>query len=609
MKSLMLLLQWVASDEAAWCRTSTVRDLKTISDRVEHEGMSFLTITLPAFCKELERSLDEGKVAPDAFTGFGRCGKRGGIPNLFGGFLEQVFDSKTGELLDEPSTDAIRAVRQITLLFSKVELECAEKRVTAAFDSYVETDMEVRASDQRISEEKLLSFQIMADVVWGQPLRKLEKALAGTSLLIPKHGPGATADRLVGNDKYSVREWPERLDEVFPYLDYALPNHHFWNEVDRVDFLSPGAERPVKVISVPKTMKTPRIIAVEPTAMQYMQQAIKQFLVSELESDNYRYNWLVGFEDQSPNRDMALEGSLSGELATLDLSEASDRVSNRHVQVLTANNARVAAAFDATRSRKAYVKGYGEITLAKYASMGSALTFPIEAMVFATVILLGIQKAQGSPLTPKQIDLLKGQVRVYGDDIIVPVKYVHEVMSELQSFGYVVNLSKSFWTGKFRESCGKEYYNGADVSVVKCRRVLPNNLQDAREIVSLVSFRNQLYSSGRWMAMEQVDSMLQDILRLKGRSHYPVVAPTSPVLGSHSYVGYHTDRMHGDYQSPLVKGFVVSTKLRQIATDGYAALQKVFLKRGEEPFADVKHLERSGRPLVVDIKLRMASPF
>nr|QDH86857.1 MAG: hypothetical protein H2BulkLitter115474_000002 [Leviviridae sp.] len=39
---------------------SDLRDLKTIKSRVMSEGLSFLTITLPAFCSAFERALETG---------------------------------------------------------------------------------------------------------------------------------------------------------------------------------------------------------------------------------------------------------------------------------------------------------------------------------------------------------------------------------------------------------------------------------------------------------------------------------------------------------------------------------------------------------------------
>jgi len=81
-KSLMLLWQELAKELAMWCSTSADRDINTVSVRTEHEGVSFLTITLPAFGKEFERALDQGYIADDQFTGF-RAGS-GGLPRFLG---------------------------------------------------------------------------------------------------------------------------------------------------------------------------------------------------------------------------------------------------------------------------------------------------------------------------------------------------------------------------------------------------------------------------------------------------------------------------------------------------------------------------------------------
>lgn len=97
MKSLMTLMQCILADAGMWCCTSAARDLNTITRRVEHEGISFLTITLPQFCSDFERSLDEQRIAPTAFTSFRR---RGSLPQFLGGFLELVFDRASGRLLD-----------------------------------------------------------------------------------------------------------------------------------------------------------------------------------------------------------------------------------------------------------------------------------------------------------------------------------------------------------------------------------------------------------------------------------------------------------------------------------------------------------------------------
>nr|QDH90103.1 MAG: hypothetical protein H4BulkLitter223084_000002 [Leviviridae sp.] len=117
MKSLMQLWTRLANELARQCCTCATRDIKYVSRRYEYEGESFLTISLPSFGKDFERSLDQGYVAPTLFMGFPW---QAGLPRLFGGFLGLVFDHHSGVLLDNPSVAAIRSIRQLTLMFGKI---------------------------------------------------------------------------------------------------------------------------------------------------------------------------------------------------------------------------------------------------------------------------------------------------------------------------------------------------------------------------------------------------------------------------------------------------------------------------------------------------------
>jgi len=598
MKSLTSLWKILAKDLASGCCTSTTRDSKTVSERVKCEGTSFLTITLPQFGKDFERSLDQGCVDRQDFQGFTW---RSGLPVFLQGFLSLVFDSNTGRLLDEPNIFAIRAIRQLTLIDSKMFLLTNSQRERAAMSGFIQCEKEVRDADSRLTPQLRSQFIRVSNIVLGRVLYDLDKKVQNCDELIPSHGPGATADGLKGNRKFSHTSWPMRLDKVFHSVDFLLPNASYYERLADVDFLEPDAEIPVKVISVPKTQKTPRIIAMEPTAMQYAQQSVRRLIYESVERD-YLLNALIGFTDQEPNQLLAQEGSLTGNLATLDLSEASDRVSFEHVRDLLTLTPHLFEVVDACRSRKALVDGHGVIPLAKYASMGSALSFPIEAMVFISIIFIGVENALNRPLTRKDVQSLVGRVRVFGDDIIVPVDIVPDVIDALESFGMKVNRTKSFWTGKFRESCGKEYYNGHDVSIVKVRQVPPTSQQDATEVISWVSLRNQMYFSGLWKTTEWLDSFLSGILK-----DFPVVLESSPVLGRHSFLGYNAQRVGGRYQIPQVKGFVIRAVIPENPLDDHHALLKCLLNISELPIADERHLERSGRPHAVSIKRAWSS--
>jgi len=444
----------------------------------------------------------------------------------------------------------------------------------------------------------------MAQLLFGDLFSQLDRKIWEGDI-VPKHGPGNVADKLTSNGKYRTRYWTDRLESVFHVGDFLYPNARFVSEYeeDGVRFLEPGAEMPSRVVSVPKTQKTPRIIAIEPSTVQYVQQGILEALNETIHSSYL--NDFIGTKDQTPNQRLAKEGSLNGDLATLDLSEASDRVSSKLVRALMARHPLSSEAVFACRSERASVPGEGVISLSKFASMGSALCFPFEAMVFFTIILLGIERELGHQFTKKSdVYPFLGKVRVYGDDLIVPIDYVHTVVDLLEHFGARVGRSKSFWNGSFRESCGKEYYDGHDVSIVKVRRVFPSRLQQVAEVESLVSLRNQMYQFGNWRVAKWLDDKCRKVL-----NYFPNTESTSSALGRFSFLGYCSEKEDEHLHRPLVKAHVVTSRSPRDPLEGSGALLKFFLKRGVEPTFDVEHLERAGRPRTAYIKTRWVTPY
>lgn len=599
MKSLQLLWKVLAHECASICCTSATIDIKTVDRRIKHEGLSFLTITLPNFGKELQKALDQGYVDRRLFTSFRRKGE---LPLFLGGFLDLVFDRTSGRLLNEPNIEAIRCIRQLTLVYSKIAIPCTTKRVSDAMSEFIQCEQDVRDLDKNLSSLDWERFDRISGLLFGTMFSRVDREVHDGHI-VPRHGPGVTADKLLGNQKFRLNTWTTRLDEVFYFEHFLFPSSSYYDKFDDVAILEPEMETPVKVVAVPKTQKTPRIIAIEPTVMQYAQQGLLASILDSIGKDNY-LSTVLGFKDQVPNQDMAREGSLKGNLATLDLSEASDRVSNQLVRRMLHHHPHLLSGVDACRSRRADVPGHGVIRLSKFASMGSALCFPFEAMAFLVMAFVGIEESLNRPLGRKDLMSLRHKVRIYGDDIIVPVDHVHSVVTALEHFGARVNRGKSFWNGKFRESCGKEYYDGHDVTIVKIRRLLPTQRMDATEVISTVSARNLLYWAGYWRTVKYLDELLIRII-----IHYPLVSRTSPVLGRESVLGYETQGTTTSTHAPFVKGYVVVTKSPINKLDDYHALLKFFLKRSVLPTFDENHLERSGRPQRVYIKLRKASPF
>ena len=597
MKSLVPLYACLLTDASRWCRASTLRDLKTITQRVKDEGLSFLTITLPSFCRDFERCLDKGFVESKDFLGFK---KSSSLPAFLQGLTTLVFDPSNGRLLDVPDKHAIFFIRQICLYTKKVELPCTERRVKSAYRKYVQCEAEVRVTNRLLSDSDLSDFSKMADLLFDEALSKTNIRV-GLGLTLPRHGPGATADKVRGNRKFDLPTWTHRLESnFFPSSGYRIPSFRYLDDLSCSVLQEPSDEMPVKVITVPKTLKTPRIIAMEPAHNQYAQQSILEVLVKDLECDNL-VGKMVRFTDQIPNQELARRGSISGRFATLDLSEASDRVSLRLVTRLLRPYPPLLRAVMACRSQNAAVPGEGVIHLAKFASMGSALCFPFEAMVFLTIVFLGIQKSLNHPLSISEIQLLRNGVRVFGDDIIVPTRYAQTVVASLETFGLKVNTAKSFWTGKFRESCGSEYYDGFDVKTIKLTQVLPDNRRSAGELIASVEHRNHLYKAGLWFTAQYFDDFLERL------APFPVVSDTSPALGRQTFFRQVSEeRWDAKLQRWLVKALVVSSRIPISVASERGSLLKFFLKRGDEPIYLKDHLERSGRPQSVDTRLRWA---
>lgn len=613
MKSLMNLTKLVLDESGTICCTSTTRDWETVAGRFNTEGESFLTITLPTFARSLEECLAKGRVLSTDFPGFKRSSRSGRLPAFLGGFVRQVFDQNTGMLLSVPSVEAIGCIRQVCLLHSKLFEQAGPARTTAALKGYIECEKEVGQSEWQKNAALCDDFSRISHLLFGDIFSRLDHIVWSLDeSILPTYGPGATAERLTANERWSHSGYTRRLHEVFPIWFTKIPNERHYRELDHTDLLEPGAEPPVRVITVPKTQKTPRIIAIEPAHTMYVQQALMRLFVPSIEADHL-VGSLIGFTDQTPNQELASAGSSTGSLATLDLSEASDRVSVHHVRLLLNNFSHLREAVFACRSERADVPGHGVVHLSKFASMGSALTFPIEAMTFLVIILRGIEQALNIQMTRSTVRRLAGLVRVYGDDLIVPAECAISVKESLETYGFKVNSHKSFWIGRFRESCGKEYYDGSDVTVTKVRRRFPRSRSDVAGVQALVSFRNQLYWRGYWQTCRILDEDLRSLLG----GHWPIVGPESPGLGRESVLEPDGERMDKRLQTPVVKAWVPETIIPVDELDGVPALHKCLTQmqiRGDsishlDPAEGVDHLQRCGRPKSTRLKLRWCSPI
>jgi hypothetical protein len=210
-------------------------------------------------------------------------------------------------------------------------------------------------------------------------------------------------------------------------------------------------------VSVPKNVQKRRSIAAEPTVNAFLQQAVADLMRRALLTPLFS----IDLEDQQLNRDLALEGSISRDYATIDLSSASDSIGCTLVSDIV-KHPFLRMLLWCTRTKRMDVGGK-VIDLKKFCSMGSAVCFPLECLIFRSLILLA---EHVSGCVPRQSG-------VYGDDLIVHESIYSTLLDILSRAGFTVNSNKTFPPySPFKESCGGEYYAGVEVPVLRLSRSL-----------------------------------------------------------------------------------------------------------------------------------------
>lgn len=199
------------------------------------------------------------------------------------------------------------------------------------------------------------------------------------------------------------------------------------------------------LFTVPKNCEIDRVACKEPDLNMYVQKAIGNHIRKRLKTC-----YGIDLDDQTRNQRLAREGSKSGHLATLDLSSASDLISIGLVELLFPRE--WFDLLDAARSRVVSVDGES-VSTHMLSSMGNAFTFEVETLIFYALVN-AIAYCTGA----------RGTISVYGDDIIAPAVIGGLTCKVFSWYGFKVNPKKSYWKGPFRESCGKHWYNGVDVT-------------------------------------------------------------------------------------------------------------------------------------------------
>lgn len=338
----------------------------------------------------------------------------------------------------------------------KERKESATAAWYAAERQCFETNLRLSAIDPRILpfisevQEKIL------DVIGSEPNFEVLDSLC-------RWGPGATFDI-----KRSHASVPAKQTRQISVTKRALAHLQRVIDPEWAEALGTNGFRVVRgnrCVMVPKTAKTHRTIAAEPTGNSFLQAGVGRYFRMRLKLFG------VDLDDQTINQ-MLAKLAVAFNLATVDLSMASDTLCRLLVDLLLPP--KWTTYLTDLRSPYSFFQGRW-VRLEKFSSMGNGFTFELETLIFWALCSV----ICGNKL-----------VFAYGDDLVVPTQHAHDVYAGLKAFGFSPNAEKSFVSGPFRESCGKHYFRGVDVTPVYQKKLVG-------DLFEMIRFHNRLFRWGR----------------------------------------------------------------------------------------------------------------
>lgn len=319
--------------------------------------------------------------------------------------------------------------------------------------------------------------EVLGTFRWDECARFFEFGPGGTTRL--------TRAKAARAYKYSGR--PETTLGNAVLASCAISMKPIWNQIACSS--EEGPCQPVKVVPgnsilvVPKNYKTDRTIAKEPCMNMYIQKGIGRVIRNRLKSVG------VNLDDQTANQRAAREGSLLNSLATIDLSMASDTVAYELVSFLLPNE--WWWALEQSRSPVGVLPSGEVIPYQKFSSMGNGYTFELESLIFWAIT---------QQVCCPNVNESDSRVLVYGDDIVVPSDKAAESLRRLWQAGFTPNESKTYIEGPYRESCGKHYYLGCDITPFYVR-------EPVKHLFRLFLVHNNVYRWGERTGVEVTEAL------------------------------------------------------------------------------------------------------
>lgn len=395
------------------------------------------------------------------------------------------YDSKTSPFIEQPGFSYVVAgivtsctsERQVLQLlrypkrFCPSHADLVTDRGLASFVLINDWCKETNTIMETTCVQKKWAHAIRPTIAGMLKYYKYDLALASFS-----NGTAADADMPLGEKIRAYAELASSFDDDGRYPVVSSSRR----KLNRKDYTC-------VVKAVPKSYKTPRIIAMESAYRQYHMQAIRRALEKSISRTKFG-KW-IDTHDQDPNRDMCFEGSAFGHYATIDLSSASDSLSRSF--------ARECFPLDVFSDMEKYLAKYMQVPNERnarkvhmFSTSGSALTFPCESIVFFAICYECTEIVQtylGQKLLPP---------RCFGDDMVVDNRVYDTVIDVLTTLRFFVNNEKSFGgVTTYRESCGVEYFRGLRLDSNYFPRAdldWFNKLPQA--LASLCSLQHKLYS-------------------------------------------------------------------------------------------------------------------
>lgn len=467
-----------------------LRDREQLLRRYHHEGLCFLTKTLPDLYDNLLVYLETGI---SAYPGF-RLQRGENYPV----FLRQLFQPIYDDPESEHSVLCMKLLYQLCVAFKKLKGPYKKSVLVKQLNEFKEVDASLNSFNAFTEHNKPILDK--ARNIIRQILTDLNPFdVSQSEKFIPKPGPGATNTPTEKHERYRPHMFDTQLAD-FNMEEWFRPPFHAPRGKRPWD-LRVGKRPSLKLKErcqltsrfkfVHKTFGKARGICIEQLEMQWLQQGIRKALYDRIENHPLSKGYVL-FTDQSINGSLAQLSSRSRYMATIDMSSASDRISRKLVEYLFQDNEELLKALLALSTRiielPEELSSDRMLMVNKYAPMGSALCFPVMGLVHFALI-----KSIISMTAPQHINDIP--VYVYGDDIIIESSYAEEVMEKLPDFGMKINQKKSFFQSYFRESCGVHAYYGVNITPVRFKSIVHQSIS-VNDVVGLLKQEYDLFKKG-----------------------------------------------------------------------------------------------------------------